>query len=40
MDLQQKDTHHLIVLWMTSYGVDYWETEIPFCEIFTVDFSL
>jgi len=38
--LEQKDTYHLSDIWMTCYGMDYWETELPFCEIFTVTFVL
>ena len=38
--LEQKDTYHLTVIWMTCYGMDYWETELPFCEVFTVAFVL
>jgi hypothetical protein len=34
--LEQKDTYHLSDFWMTCYGMDYWETELPFCEVFTV----
>jgi hypothetical protein len=40
MHPEQKDTYHLAVLWMACYGVDQWETELPFCEIFTVAFFL
>jgi hypothetical protein len=36
MDLEQKDTHHPIVIWMTRYSMDYWETKLAFCEVFTV----
>jgi hypothetical protein len=38
--LDQKDTHHLTVIWMTWYGMDYLESERPFCEGFIVAFVL
>jgi hypothetical protein len=38
--LEQKDTYHLTVIWVTCYGVDYWETKFPLCEVFTVAFVL
>jgi hypothetical protein len=38
MDMELKDTHHLSVIWMTRYSMDYWETKLAFCEVFTVAF--
>jgi len=38
--LRQKDTYHLMFIWMTHYSMDYWETKLTFCEIFTVAFNL
>ena len=29
-----------MVIWMTHYSMDYWETKLAFCEVFTVAFSL
>ena len=40
MDLKQKDTYHLIFIWMAPYSMDDWKTKLPFCEVFTVAFVL
>jgi len=40
MDQEQKDTYHLIIIWMTHYCTDYWKTKRPFCDIITVAFVL
>jgi hypothetical protein len=38
--MKQKDTYHLLVIWMISYSMDYWETKLAFCDVLTVDFIL
>lgn len=40
MDQEQKDTYHLIIIWMTHYCMDYWKTKLPFCDIITIAFVL
>ena len=29
-----------MVIWMTHYSMDYWETKLAFCEVLTVAFFL
>ena len=38
MNQEQKDSYHLIVIWMTHYSMDYWKTKLPFCSVFTIAF--
>jgi len=40
MDQEQKDTYHLIVIWMTHYCKDYWKTKLLFCNVITIAFVL
>ena len=40
IDLKQKDTFHLMVIWMIHYSMDYWKTKLAFCDVFTVAFFL